>query len=171
VTQYNLADLPRMALRKDGGAPFTADGVALEAAGGRQILEGGRAVVAARFEDGSPALLRVPRGRGVVYWLASPLDPASWGRFLAMVAADSGVKPELRVAREGGGLAPEIEYRVTAFEGRRLAYLYNDSDRDLTLTLAPAFPFERIVDRRAEAPLAGRRLALPARETAILEFR
>jgi Beta-galactosidase len=170
VTQYNLADLPRMALRKDGGALFTADGVALETAGGRQMLEGGRAMVAARFEDGSPALLRVPLGRGVVYWLASPLDPASWGPFLAMVAEDSGLKPELRVTREGGGLAPEVEYRVTAFEGRRLAYLYNDSDRDVTLTLAPAFPFERIVDRRAEATLPGRRLALPARETAIFEF-
>ncbi|HUJ19985.1 MAG TPA: beta-galactosidase, partial [Bryobacteraceae bacterium] len=61
VTQYNLADVPRTPLLKDG-KPYLADGVALEAAGGKQVLECEAARVAARFPDGSPALLRLPRG-------------------------------------------------------------------------------------------------------------
>ena len=87
-----------------------------------------------------------------------------------MVAEESGLKPELRITGEGGGGAPEIEYRVTGFEGHRLAYFYNDSDRDSAITLQPAFAFTKIIDRRAEAPLSGSRLLVPARETAIVEF-
>lgn len=171
VTPYNLADVPRMPLRNRDGAPFTANGVAIRTAGSRQVVEADRTMVMARFEDGSPALFRVPRGRGVVYWLASPLDPESWSPFLYMVVADAGLKPDLRVTREAGAPAVEIEHRVTTFEGRRLAYLDNDSDRDAVLTLAPAFPFQQIIDRRTETPLNGTRLTLPARETAILEIR
>ena len=153
VTPYNLPDLPRM--------KFTTNGIDLEAAGTRQVLEGDPSTVIAKFQDGSPALFRITRGRGVVYWLASPLDPASWSRFLGMVAGESGLKPELQVTP-----VISVEYRVTTFNGRRIAYLYNDSDRDAALKLTPSFPFERIVDRRTEAPLTGRELALPARETA-----
>ena len=146
------------------------NGLTLQAAGGRQVLECDASLVAARFPDHSPALLRVPHGRGVIYWLAAPLEPRSWTAFLSMVAEESGLKPELRITGEGGGGAPEIEYRVTGFEGHRLAYFYNDSDRDSAITLQPAFAFTKIIDRRAEAPLSGSRLLVPARETAIVEF-
>jgi hypothetical protein len=169
VTEYNLADLPRLPLRK-GDGPFTAQGVALQAAGGRQILECDAALVRARFPDGAPALVRVPRGRGTIYWLAAPLEPPGWAAFLSMVAEESGLIPEIRVRKEDGGTAPEIEYRVSLFEGHRLAYFYNNSDHDLALTLQPAFAFTRIMDCRAEAPLSGLRLRVPARETAIVEF-
>jgi len=118
-----------------------------------------------------PALLRIPQGRGVVYWLAAPLEPLSWGRFLSLVSETAGLKSELSVLREGGGTAPELEYRVAAFEACHLAYFYNNSDQDLRLILQPGFTFTHIVDRRAEAPVPGARLILPARETAILEFR
>jgi beta-galactosidase len=156
VTEYNLPDLPRV--------PLTIGGAVFEAAGGRQILECGPANVVARFPDGRPALVRAARGRGVVYWLAAPLEPASWGRFLSRVAGEAGLKPELQVR-------PPVEYRVTTLEGRRLAYLYNDSDEDRALELEPAFAFTAIVDRRSESTLPANRLRLPARETAILEFR
>jgi beta-galactosidase len=169
VTEYNLADLPRLPLQKDG-RPFTAQGVPLQAAGGRLIVESDPALVLARFPDGAPALVRKPAGRGATYWLAAPLEPRSWAAFLSMVAEESGLKPELRVTAEDGGAVPEIEYRLTALEGRRLAYFYNNSDRDLAVTLQPGFAFTRILDRRAEAPISGTRLPLPARETAILEF-
>ena len=171
VTDYNLSDLPRMPLHQAGRKAFVVDGVPLAAAGGRQILECKSSDVAARFEDGSPALIRVQREKGVIYWLAAPLEPQSWGRFLSQAAADSGLKPELRVARDGGGVVPELEYRVTASGGSRLAYFYNNSDQKLRLVLQPAFPFTRIIDRRKEAQLQGTTLVLPARETAILEFR
>ena len=46
--------------------PFTAENMPLVAAGGRQILECNSSLVIARFQDGTPALLRVPRDRGVI---------------------------------------------------------------------------------------------------------
>jgi len=171
VTEYNLPDLPRMPLKKTGGKPFTVDGVPLTAAGGRQIIECRAPEVMARFEDGAPAAIRLPRSKGTIFWLAAPLDPPSWALFLSQAAADSGLKPDLRVVRDTGGAIPELEYRTVASGGVRLAYLYNNSDQDLQLALQPAFPFTRIVDRRKEAQLEGTSLILTARETAILEFR
>ena len=171
VTDYNQVDLPRMPLWQDGGNRFSAEGVPLEAAGGRQVLECEATMVMARFQDGSPALVRVPRGRGVVYWLAAPLEPLSWDKFMLLVAKNSGLKPDLRVTREGGGSVAELEYRVIAYQRDRLAYFYNNSYQDLRLILQPEFRFTSIVDRRAEVSLPENRLILPARETAILEFR
>jgi len=170
VTEYNFADLPRLPLAQVDGRPYTAAGRALHAAGGRQVLECNAAAVTARFPDGSPALVRLPRGKGVIYWLAAPLDSGSWGHFLAHIAENAGLKPGLRVTQEGGAATPEVELRATAFEGRRLAYLYNNSDQDLRLDLHPDFEFEKCIDRRAEVPLSLRGLLLPAGETAILEF-
>ena len=171
VTDYNLADLPRMPLIQDKENPYSLAGVTLEAAGGRQILECDNAAVMARSQDRTPALLRLSRGRGVIYWLSAPLKPASWGRFLSVVALKSGLKPELRVITEQGVEVPALEYRLIRFDQAHLAYFYNDSDRDLRLILQPAFKFTRLLDRRAEAPLLGSRLVLPAHETAIVEFR
>jgi hypothetical protein len=164
VTPYNYADLPRR--------PFiTRDGLTFEAAGGRQILEAVATNVNAKFQDGAPALVRLPRGNGVIYWAAAPFETESWRRFLLLVAENCGLKPELRVLHEEGGPATEAEYRVTNFEGRRLAYLYNNSDRDRRFVLKPDFAFERAIDRRAEMPLRDGLLALAAHETAIVEFR
>jgi hypothetical protein len=171
VTDYNLADLSRISLWQDKGKPFTVGGVPLQAAGGRQILECDPSLVLARFEDGAPALLRMPKGHGAVYWLAAPLDPSSWGRFLAFVADNVGLRPDIRVVGEKGDVVPDLEYRVTVFENRRLAYFYNNSDRDVRVILQPAFNFNRILDRRTETQLSGAQLFIPARETVILEFR
>jgi hypothetical protein len=163
VTDYNLADLPRM--------PFTTGGVAFEAAGMRLAVECDPANIMARFKDGRPVLIHLRRGRGTIYWLASPLLPGSWGRFLSLVAENSGLKPDLLVTNDDGSPASDIEYRATGFEGGHLAYFYNNSDQDVNLVLRPRFPFKQILDRRTETPLTGTRLRLPRRETAILQFR
>jgi Beta-galactosidase len=178
VTDYNLRDLPRMPLLNDAGSLFIAGGFGLEAVASdawrpsspRQMIEVNPSNVIAHFENGAPALLRLSRGRGVVYWLAAPLLPESWGRFLSLVAEKSGLKPDLLVSRDVGGAAPELEYRVTAFEGGRLAYFYNSSDHDLRITLQPQFAFDGILDRRTETLLPAPELPLRAHETAILQF-
>jgi hypothetical protein len=178
VTNYNLPDLPRMPLLNDRGSLFIAGDFGLEAVAGdswkpsspRQIIECNPSNIIAHFENGAPALVRLHRGRGLVYWLAAPLFPESWGRFLSYVAKNSGLKPDLLVRREAGGSAPEVEYRVTGFDGGRLAYFYNNSDQDLHIMLQPQFGFNSIVDRRTETPLPASGLPLPARETAIVQF-
>jgi beta-galactosidase len=162
VTEYNADELPRMA--------FTANGVRLEAVGARQVLECAKADVGGRFQDGVPALVRQQRGRGQLYWLTAALEPASWQRFLSLVARQAGLEPELQLSAEAGSTAEYVEYRVTALQGRRLAYLYNNSDRDVHLVLKPAFAHRGMLDLRTLAPIEAGRLAVPARETAIVEF-
>ncbi len=162
VTEYNADELPRMA--------FTTNGVRLEAVGARQVLECAAAEVGGRFQDGVPALVRQQRGRGQLYWLAAPLEPASWRRFLSMVARQAGLETELQVSAEAGSTAEHVEYRGTELQGRRLAYLYNNSDREAHLVLKPAFAYRGIVDLRSQAPVEAGRLVVPARETAIIEI-
>ena len=162
VTEYNLAELPRL--------PFTANALHLDAVGARQVLECAAADVVARFQDGVPALLHQKRGRGNLYWLAAALEPASWRKFLSLVARQSGLEPELQVSAETGSTAEYVEYRVTAWEGRRLAYLYNNSDREAHLVLKPAFACHSILDLRTQTRIEGGRLLVPARETAIIEL-
>jgi beta-galactosidase len=178
VSGNKVPILQRMWLLNGSGSLFKAGGFGLEAAGARQTIECDRAAVIAHFESGAPALIRLRRGAGTVYWLAAPLRAESWGRFLSFVAENSGLKPELLVRREAGGAAPEVEYRVVGFDGGRLAYFYNNSDHDLQIALQPQFAFNSILDRRTEGildrhtetPLPPSGLLLPARETAILQF-
>lgn len=172
MTEYNLADLPRLPLLNEGRDVLAEEqGIHLRAAGGRQVVECDPSLVMARFPDGSPALLRLPRGRGTIHWLTAPLEPESWGLFLSVVAERSGLKPDLRVSGSGRRHISELEYRVTEYEKGRLAYFYNNSDLEIRFSFEPKFAFSQILDRRTETVLSRREVALSPRETAILEFR
>ncbi|MGC9999670.1 MAG: beta-galactosidase [Bryobacteraceae bacterium] len=162
VTEYNADELPRMA--------FTTNGVRLEAVGARQVIECAKTEVSGRFQDGVPAVVRQQRGRGRIYWLAAALEPASWRQFLSMVARQAGLEPELQVTAEAGSTAEYVEHRVTELQGRHLAYLYNNSDREAHLVLKTALAHRGMLDLRSLAPVEGGRLLVPARETAIVEF-
>lgn len=171
VTEYNLADLPRLPLHLEGRDIFAGRPISLAAAGGRQIIRCNPDFVLAKFPDGLPAILGIPKGRGEIYWLTAPLEPLSWNRFLAAIASSSGLSPGIRVSRRDGRAIPELEFRVTKYAGGRLAYFYNNSDNPLKFRLQPSFSFSHLVDRRNERVLTGPEVILPARETAILEFR
>ncbi len=170
VTEYNLADLPRRALKLVRPQGFPGGALRLETAGARQIIECDPRRIAAAFADGSPAILSIEHGRGRIYWLASPLTPRSWNGFLTAVAAQAGVKNMLRVVMDEEAAEAGLEYRVTDDAGSRLAYFFNSSPRPIHFRLEPRFPFSKIIDRRAESPLSAPELQLPAGETAILEF-
>jgi hypothetical protein len=171
VTDYNRTDLPRLPLLKGGQDVFGDRGIHLQAAGERQIIECDPSLVMAHFPDGSPALIRLTRARGVIYWLTSPLEPESWSQFLSGVSEMSGLKPELQVKGNDGRPLLEVEYRVVEYKNNHLAYFYNDSDHEVRFSIEPDFAFSQIVDRRTESVLGGREVILPTGETAILEFR
>ena len=171
VTEYNLADLPRMPLKAARRDIFAGEPLDLESAGVRQIIECDPRLVLATFPDGSPALLKIDRGKGRIYWLASPLTPESWGRFLSAAAAQAGLRSGLRVTMSDPTDEAGLEYRVTEYSGGRLAYFFNSSPRPLRFRIEPQFPFSLITDRRTETVLADPELRLPAGETAILEIR
>jgi hypothetical protein len=113
---------------------------------------------------------RLLHSRAIREGPAHPKRGESWGRFLSVVAENARLKPEHIVTRQDSGTAPEVEYRVTSFDGGRLAYFVNNSDQDVRIALQPAFSFTRIVDRRTETALPEPKLLLPARETAIVQF-
>jgi beta-galactosidase GanA len=163
VTEYNREDLPRMR--------FSAGGRALEAAGVRQWVECRPEDIIARFADGGPAIVRLRRGSGTVYWLTAPLVSEGWAQFLSFASAQSGLEPELSITSEGGQGASSVEYRLTSFERGRLAYIYNNSDQDLRLLLRPRFSFTTVLNLRTGTPVVNAPMFLPARETALLEFR
>jgi Beta-galactosidase len=173
VTEYNLADLPRMPLKPQRRGLFAGQSLELESAGTRQVIECDPRLVVASFADGSPALLRIERGKGRIYWLAAPLTPGSWGRFLSAAAAAAGVESGLRVTMSDSDKETEagLEYRVAEYSGGRLAYFFNSSSRPLRFRLEPRFHVSQIIDRRTETVLAEPEFDLPAGETAILEFR
>ena len=171
VTEYNLADLSRIPFVLAQSDVSGSRALRLQAAGGRQIIECAPDLVAAKLSDGSPALIHIRKGAGSIYWLAAPLLPESWGRFLGLVSSRAGVKVNLRVRGAQGELLPQLEFRVTEFSGGHLAYFYNNSDQALRFRFQASFPYSRVIDRRTETVLSGRTVVLPARETAILEFR
>jgi len=171
VTEYNLADLPRIPFVLAQSDVSGSRALRLQAAAGRQIIACAPDLVAAKLSDGSPALIHIQKGAGSIYWLAAPLLPESWARFLALVSSRAGVNPGLGVHGLQGESLPDLEFRVTEFSGGHLAYFYNNSDQALRFRFQASFPYSRVIDRRTETVLSGRTVVLPARETAILEFR
>jgi hypothetical protein len=171
VTEYNLEDLPELRVLPEARDLFRERARRLVAAGSRQIVACDPALVLARFADGQPALLRIGKRAGSVYWLTAPLLPRSWAGFLSLVAAKAGPSVGLRVWTAQQQFIPELEFRVREYQNGHLAYFYNNSDQLLRFMWQASFPYSRVIDRRTETVLSGRELVLPARETAILEFR
>ena len=171
VTEYNLADLPRTPLKPQRHDLFRGKALDLESAGARQIIECDPRLIAASFADGSPALLKIDRGKGRIYWLASPLTPESWGRFLSAAAEEVGATPGLQIAMSDHSERTGLEYRVAGYSSGHLAYFFNNSPHPLRFLIEPQFHVSQIIDRRTETVLAKPELELPPGETAILEFR
>jgi beta-galactosidase len=110
-------------LRPGVREPVAFAGFMGESQGWRESLEPGPAVqVEARFDDGSPALVRQERVR----YLGGGFDPASTSRILAQAAREAGLAPEplpegLRLRRRGD-----------------LLFVLNYSDQPRSLTLPAA---------------------------------
>lgn len=124
------------------------------------------------YPDGTPAIARVPLGRGLVYYSSASLDERDYARLLDVLYDDAGVSRPLRVRSLGGGDTWKVEARLAQSGHRNLLYIVNFHDRPIRLRLdSPAGFFESLYDlrRRTEAP-AGE-VALEPRQTAIFELR
>jgi hypothetical protein len=141
------------------------------AVGPKQVLQCDRRLIVAHFTDGNPALVRIPKGEGNVYWLAAPLAPGSWPQFLAVACERAGVARELSVVSDLGGPLPDLEYRVTEYGQGHLAYFYNNTPKEVRFIIKPQFSASKVIDRRNEKQVTGSKLALNPWETSIVEFR
>jgi len=171
VTEYNRGDLPLYHLLLDRPAYLPGLGTALMAVGPKQVLRCDRRLIVAHFTDGNPALVRIPKGEGIVYWLAAPLAPGSWPQFLAVASERAGVARELSVVSDLGGPLPDLEYRVTEYGQGHLAYFYNNTPKEVRFIIKPQFSASKVIDRRNEKQVTGSNLALNPWETSIVEFR
>ncbi len=171
VTDYNSPDLPRFELSVEPRDIFSHSHLDLRATGGRQIIECDRSLILAKFPDGLPAILKIEKGKGTIYWFSAQPVPESWAAFLSAVAPEAGIEVSLHVSRRNRHVVPEVEFRLVKYSSGHLAYLYNNSDTALRLNLETKFSFSEVTDRRTETALSGLEILLPGRETAILEFR
>lgn len=169
VTDYNVPDLPRSTIGVERQDIFSRTAPDLKAVGERQVIRCDPRWVLGKFSDGSPALIHVALGKGNLYWLASPLDPASWANLLPLLAVRAGVRSPLRVSSSGSNVLPALEFRVTPYSGNYLAYFYNKSNQILRFNLDPEFHFKKILDLRSGKPLKGPVLVLRGHETSIIE--
>ena len=171
VTEYNRSDLPLYSLSVERPTHLPGLRTPLMAIGPKQVLRCERRLIVAHFADGKPALVRIPKGHGVVYWLAAPLAPESWPQFLAAASEGAGIARELTVVSDSGGPLPDLEYRVTDYGQGHLAYFYNGTPKEVRFVIRPRFSASEVIDRRNEKQVTGSKLALNPWETSILEFR
>jgi beta-galactosidase GanA len=102
--------------------------------------------VLATYEDGSPAVLAKPHGRGQVIYVAMQLEEGSIGDLLDWVYDRAGVERLVRVKSPEGGRVPGLESRTVRSGEGCLTYLYNMSERTVTASLHPTVKVGSIQD-------------------------
>ena len=121
-----------------------------------------------RYPDGTAAIVRVPLGRGVVYYSAALLEERSYARLLDYLLGEAGVTRPLRVRSNEPELW-KVEARCARDKDRSLLYIVNFHDRPVRLRLEGyAGVATELRERRAEP---SREITLPARQTGLYELR
>lgn len=157
---------------KPSGAVWARSIGELEGRGVRQILKAdGKAETLFHFADGSPALFRVPVGKGTVYYAGSSFEGRSYTRLLDALFEDAGVTRTLRVRALKGTDKWKIEARFARLGTRRLLYIANFNRISARLRLeVPRGPSPLLHDLREGREITGGEITLPARQTAIYEM-
>jgi len=140
-------DLPAEAVVCNANAPLP-EGTRLSGRGVFQSIEStDGATVVAKTADGAKAILEIPYGRGMVYYLATPLAPESMNAFLDAVASRAGVSRPARFT-VAGKRDWRIEARAVDVPGGILFYMTNRADKPLTVSAALPAGFSDAVDLR-----------------------
>lgn len=144
----------------------------LEGRGLRQFLKADRtAETLFQFANGSPALLRVPLGRGAVYVAATSFEGQSYARLLDALFDEAGVSRTVRVRVLGGADKWKIEARFARSGNRRLLYVVNFKSVPAHLRVeAPAGFFSALYDLREGREIRGGEITLRGGQTAIYEM-
>jgi hypothetical protein len=127
---------------------------------------------AARFADGSPAIGKRSAGRGRVYYLAVPLEPESYARFLDRVLDEARVWRPVRFTDADGRRAWRLEGRSVQRGREWLLYGVNHGAQPIEVRVALPVPARSITDLRRDVPLVpGEPLTLAPGETRLLRAR
>ncbi|MGH9338894.1 MAG: beta-galactosidase [Acidobacteriota bacterium] len=144
----------------------------LEGRGVRQLLKAdGNAETLFRFEDRSPAVLRVTLGKGAVYVAASSFEGRSYARLLDALFEEARVTRPVRVRASEGTDKWKVEARFAQVGSRRLLYIVNFRNEPTRLRVeAPTGFFSTLHDLRQGREITGGDITLPAHQTAIYEM-
>jgi hypothetical protein len=138
ISEVELRKVPKSTLTLAKDAPFGREVLPLVGWGIQHSLsvENPRAKLVATFEDGRPAVVRLPLGEGAIYYFATPLEAESWHRFFDALYDALGVARPVRTVSTGGGLHL-VDSRTVPFEGGWLTYVCNlrDAPREVVLRL------------------------------------
>lgn len=148
--------------------PAAAGHAAIESRGVRQEFRATGAATEFRYAGAGPAIVRVPMGRGAVWYSGASLEARGYARLLDRLFDDAGIHRPVRVRSETPGRW-RIEARLAAGP-RKLLYVVNHENAPVRLRLeAPAGWYTEIHDLRARREAS--EIAVPARQTGIYEFR
>jgi hypothetical protein len=173
-----VSELPKGAIIPVKDGPLGPVARRMPVHGPRQAIHiNVRHEVLAGFDDGGEAIVRFPRGKGVVTYLAAPLQPRDLRPVLAEVAAHAGVEAPVQVRDARGRPLWGIECFAAPQDKRTLLALWNTTAQTEELVIeAPAAKAARILSSGTPLPVGGEDgtrigpLPLGPWETALLEI-
>lgn len=168
VEEVRFSDVPRTQIHADAGALGTQE-LALKGAGTVQELRlSAPAKAIATFADGTAAMAVVEHGKGKLYYLASPLEPASMTALVDRLYATAGVSRPLVARCKDGSLPSDFECRCVVHGNRLLFYLMNLGNEATTVELSGPnnLVSVRNLTLDADSPAV---LTVPAKDLWILE--
>jgi len=156
IAETIVTEEPTAALTWKAEGPKPAD--TLAGRGIRQtIAVAGAHQVLAAYEDGSPAVVAKPHGRGEVIYVAMQLEQGSVADLLDWVYDRASVERLLRAKSPTGERIPGLESRTVRYGDGFLTYLYNMTERTVTASLHPTMKVRSIEDltyARSQEPSA-----------------
>jgi hypothetical protein len=156
ISEVELEKVPKSSLRESREWSFARRGLGLVGWGVQQTLAvaNPKASVIAAFADGRPAILRIPVGKGTVYYFATPLAAESWHRFF------DALYDALRVTRLTRTLDAEgenffgIDSRTVVADGGYLTYVINLLREAQEVTLLLPAGVSQVTNLSADEPMA-----------------
>ena len=168
VEEVRFSDVPRTQIHAEAGA-FGAQALELKGAGTVQELRlSAPAKAMATFADGMAAIAVVQRGKGKLYYLASPLEPSSMTALLDRLYLETGVLRPLVARCKDGSLPSDFECRSVIEGDRLLFYVMNLGNQAATVEVSgPTSPLSiRNLTLDADSPAV---LTVPAKDLWIME--
>mgnify|MGYP000607280640 CR=1 FL=1 len=139
---------------------FEKNQPSLETKGLVQSLDAGKNAVLARFDNGKPAVVLVKRGKGLIYYLASPLVSQSYHEFLSPLAEQLGLKRPVVAVDNDGKLITGVEVRSVERKSDYLVYASNLGGEAVEFTLKGEKEIGTVEDLRSLRVVPGGRVKL-----------
>jgi len=138
----------------------------LQSRGLVQAVDAGKNKVLARFENGSPAVVLVKKGRGRLYYLAAPLVTEDYGEILVPLADELRLKRPIIGVDESGKLVTGVEVRGVERDRDILVYACNLQGKPVEFDLKSDGEIGTVTDLRSLRIVPGAHVRLkPYQET------